>query len=97
VSTKIQAFSRRSTAQDPRVVAWRRDQLRATGFPEALAEEAATDERLDLHAVIELVERGCPPRLAVRILAPIDEPRDELCSGRAASGGAARRHGPRRR
>jgi hypothetical protein len=27
-----------------------------------------------LHALIELVERGCPPQLAVRILAPIGEP-----------------------
>ena len=27
----------------------------------------------DLHALIELVERGCPPELAVRILAPLDE------------------------
>jgi hypothetical protein len=26
---------------------------------------------VDLHALLELVERGCPPRLAARILAPI--------------------------
>ena len=25
----------------------------------------------DLHALIELVERGCPPALAIRILAPL--------------------------
>jgi hypothetical protein len=47
--------------------------LRTAGFSAALAERAAADERLDLHAVIELVERGCEPRLAVRILAPIDD------------------------
>jgi hypothetical protein len=29
--------------------------------------------RYDVHAVIELVERGCPPDLATRILAPLDE------------------------
>jgi hypothetical protein len=27
----------------------------------------------DLHALIELVERGCPPALAVRILGPLDD------------------------
>jgi hypothetical protein len=26
-----------------------------------------------LHALIELVERGCPPELALRILAPLDD------------------------
>ena len=26
-----------------------------------------------LHALIELVERGCPPALAVRILAPLED------------------------
>jgi hypothetical protein len=26
-----------------------------------------------LHALIELAERGCPPELAVRILAPLPE------------------------
>jgi len=34
------------------------------------ADRAAKETRLDLHAAIELVERGCPPRLALRILAP---------------------------
>ena len=29
---------------------------------------------MDLHALLELVDRGCPPRLAVRILAPITRP-----------------------
>ena len=32
----------------------------------------ARDPRYDLHALIELVERGCPPELAVRILAPLE-------------------------
>jgi hypothetical protein len=54
------------------VEAWRRRQLETAGFPRALAADAADDERLDLHALIELVERGCPPELAVRILAPLD-------------------------
>ena len=52
-------------------------QLRASGFPPRLAAEAAADERFDLHALIELTERGCPPDLAVRILAPLEPRCDE--------------------
>ena len=36
-----------------------------------LAIVLAADARYDLHALIELVERGCAPELAVRILAPL--------------------------
>ena len=38
----------------------------------ALAHSLAHDPRYDLHALIELVEVGCPPELAVRILAPLE-------------------------
>jgi hypothetical protein len=55
------------------VISWRREQLAESGFPLALATELAHDQRFDLHALIELAERGCPPELAVRILAPPDE------------------------
>lgn len=52
---------------------WRREQLVASGFARQAAERLAEDERYDLHALIELVERGCPPELAERILAPLEE------------------------
>jgi hypothetical protein len=55
------------------VLAWRRDQLVESGFPAALAAELADNRRFDLHALVELVERGCPPDLAVRILAPLED------------------------
>jgi len=55
------------------IVSWRRRQLVQTGFSGALAERVADDPAYDLHALIELVERGCPPALAVRILAPLGE------------------------
>ena len=58
-----------STASD--IVSWRRRQLVQAGFSAALAERVADDPAYDLHALIELVERGCPPELAVRILAPL--------------------------
>lgn len=56
-----------------RTAGWRRDQLRAAGFAVELADRLAGDRRYDLHAVLELVDRGCAPALAARILAPLDE------------------------
>ena len=61
----------RQGARDVAVL--RREQLRRAGFPTPLAARLASDGRYDLHALIELVERGCQPELAVRILAPIEE------------------------
>jgi hypothetical protein len=55
------------------VVRWRREQLVGSGFAPALAARVAENTDYDLHALIELVERGCPPGVAVRILAPIEE------------------------
>ena len=58
--------------QELELAVWRRDQLVRGGFPPVLATRVANDERFDLHALIELVERGCAPELAVRILAPLE-------------------------
>lgn len=58
------------------VVAWRRRQLLRSGFSLSLAESVAFDSAFDVHALIELTERGCPCELAVRILAPLDEVRE---------------------
>ncbi len=55
------------------VIAWRQHQLVEAGFLPELAAVTAANPRWDLHAILELVERGCPPRLATRILAPLDE------------------------
>ena len=54
------------------VAAWRREQLLRSGVPWPLAVRVAHDGRYDLHRLIELVERGCRPELALRILAPLD-------------------------
>jgi hypothetical protein len=54
------------------VARWRRAQLMAAGFSLAAAAEIAADARFDLHALIGLVEAGCPPSFAVRILAPLE-------------------------
>ena len=52
---------------------WRAQRLRSAGFPPDLAAELASADRIDLHELLELVDRGCAPHLAARILAPLDE------------------------
>jgi hypothetical protein len=58
------------------ITSWRRDRLHEAGFPPRLAARLSDDQRYDLHALIELSERGCPSELAARILAPLEENRD---------------------
>jgi hypothetical protein len=50
---------------------WRRCRLLEAGFPATVADAVASDARFDLHALLQLVDRGCPPELAARILAPL--------------------------
>ena len=54
---------------------WRRERLLAAGFAPDLAARIAEHCNIDLHAALELVDLGCSPELAVRILAPLDERR----------------------
>jgi len=61
---------RAATAEE--LTRWRRRQLVQVGFSPPLAVRVAADSAYDLHALIELVERGCAPELTVRILAPLD-------------------------
>lgn len=51
---------------------WRRSRLLEAGFPLGLAETVAADRRYDLHALLGLVDRGCPPAVAVRIADPVE-------------------------
>jgi hypothetical protein len=53
---------------------WRRRRLIAAGFDPSLAGELADCAGVDLHELLVLVDRGCPPALAARILAPLDAP-----------------------
>ena len=53
-------------------VNWRQLELEQHGFPPALAERVARDPRYDLQELFALVEGGCAPALAVRILSPLD-------------------------
>ena len=53
------------------VRSWRLCWLLDAGFPPALAERLAATPAVDLHALLELVDRGCPVELAARILDPL--------------------------
>jgi len=63
----------RPEQSDATVESWRRERLAAAGFPLPDARRLARDPRYDLHALLDLVSRGCEPELAERILAPLDE------------------------
>jgi hypothetical protein len=45
---------------------WRAEQLRRLGVPGAHA--AVFADRVDWHAIADLVGRGCPPTLALKIV-----------------------------
>ena len=45
---------------------WRAGQLTRLGIPGSLAEAVA--DRVDWHQIAALIRRGCPPRLALRIV-----------------------------
>lgn len=54
------------------IVNWRQLELEQGGFPPLLAARIARDERYDLQQLFELVQQGCSPALAVRILSPLE-------------------------
>jgi hypothetical protein len=63
--------NRRGGAVSHEIASWRRSILVRAGFTTELANELVRDARIDLHDLLDLVDRGCPPELAARILAPL--------------------------
>lgn len=51
-----------------RIEAWRREELERGGYPPKAAAELAGRYDVDLRQAISLLERGCPPDLALEIL-----------------------------
>ncbi|HEV8249355.1 MAG TPA: hypothetical protein VGQ15_05240 [Gaiellaceae bacterium] len=51
-----------------RVERWRATELERAGYPADGAARLATRHDVDLHRAIKLVENGCPPELALKIL-----------------------------
>lgn len=54
-------------ADEAKTMSWRLETLLKAGYALAQAELLA-DSDVDLHQAVELVERGCPPATAARIL-----------------------------
>jgi hypothetical protein len=59
-------------ANEPELREWRRARLIQAGFAPEQATQLGFDERIDVHDLLELIDRGCPPELAARIVAPLD-------------------------
>jgi len=68
------------------MTAWRIDRLRDAGFPARLAEVLARDTKCDLHALLDLVDRGYSPELAARSTAPAGRARSAVTT---SNGGPA--------
>ena len=51
-----------------RVESWRQQELERAGYPTAAAAKLAARHDIDLHFAVQLVQRGCPPDVALRIL-----------------------------
>ncbi len=54
--------------ESERVERWRAEALEKAGYDIVSAHELAARPDVDLHRAIELVERGCKPELALKIL-----------------------------
>jgi hypothetical protein len=67
-------MSRRAESLPRPDLAWLERRLRAAGFDAPTARALARDPAVDLHALLELLDRGCPAHLAARIVAPLEDP-----------------------
>ena len=54
--------------EQERIERWRAEELERGGYGHDDAVELASRAYVDLHLAIELIERGCPPQTAVKIL-----------------------------
>jgi hypothetical protein len=50
------------------VEAWRHAVLLAAGYPDQIAQSIAACLDVDLHLAVDLLDNGCPPLTAIRIL-----------------------------
>ena len=51
-----------------RIERWRAEELERGGYDRRAAAELAARHDVDLHHAVDLLRRGCPPELALRIL-----------------------------
>ena len=51
-----------------RIERWRAEELERAGYEPRAAGRLAVRHDVDLHTAVELLQRGCPPQLALQIL-----------------------------
>ena len=56
------------TETEKLVLGWRRSELRRAGYNRKQASTVAARLDVDLHLAVELLERGCDPAIALKIL-----------------------------
>jgi hypothetical protein len=54
--------------EDDRIILWRADELERAGYASEDVLRLALDPHVDLHLALDLVRRGCPHDVALRIL-----------------------------
>jgi hypothetical protein len=55
-------------SENERVIGWRREQLEHAGYSPQFARRLARRMTVDLHVAKELLQNGCKPEIALRIL-----------------------------
>jgi hypothetical protein len=71
------------------ILSWRVALLTDAGFSAETAGRLACDRRYDLHALLELVDHGCPLELAVRIVRRSKQTRSGHADARKPRAGLA--------
>jgi hypothetical protein len=64
-STELQTLAE---TEAERIERWRAEELERGGYEPRLAAKIAVRNDIDLHLAVDLLARGCPPDLALRIL-----------------------------
>jgi hypothetical protein len=54
--------------ESERIERWRAEELERAGYTPQSAAKIAVRSDIDLHFAVDLLERGCPPDLALKIL-----------------------------
>ena len=56
------------TSETERIERWRAEELERAGYEPRAAGKLAVRHEVDLHTAVDLLERGCPQDLALKIL-----------------------------
>jgi hypothetical protein len=56
------------SSEDDRIKSWRAEELERAGYSPRAAGRLAERRDIDLHKAVRLLESGCTPQLALRIL-----------------------------